>query len=186
MLRALLILVAVAQSVLWWRVVWWAPQLPAKFPIHFDLAGKPDGWSTNQAVWFLLPAVSLVLLALFGGIIVWTGSLARSAPGIVNIPRKDLFLKLSPEGRAASLEPTRAFLAWMLLLISLLFLFIVEGSAQVAIGQVQTLPSWPVFIFLGLVFATLPWMIMATSRTVERIAAAEEVDASSGDARRGR
>lgn len=175
MLRVLLVLVAIAQATLWWRVIAWSSQLPQRFPIHFDSAGNPDGWSTNRAVWFLLPAISLVLLAIFGGIIAWTGSLARSAPGIVNVPRKDLFLKLSPEGRVAVLGPTRVFLAWMLVLVTALFLFIVEGSARVAVGQATTLPSWPVFIFMGCVFATLPFMLIATTRAIDRQAASEGV-----------
>ena len=175
MLRVLLVLVAIAQATLWWRVIAWSSRLPERFPIHFDFAGNPDGWSTNRAVWFLLPAISLVLLALFGGIIAWTGSLARSAPGIVNVPRKDLFLKLSAEGRVAVLGPTRVFLAWMLVLVTALFLFIVEGSARVAVGQSTTLPSWPVFVFLGCVFATLPFMMIATTRAIDRQAASEGV-----------
>lgn len=178
MLRAMLALVALAQAALWWRVASWSAQLPERFPIHFNLAGTPDGWSTNRAVWFLLPAISLVMVALFGGLIAWTASLARSAPGIVNIPRKDLFLRLSPDGRAAVLGPTRVFLGWMLLLITALFIFIVEGSARVAVGEAVTLPSWPVFVFLGVVFATLPAMMIATTRAIGRQAALEGVSAS--------
>ena len=186
MLRAMLALVAIVQAALWWRVIAWSSQLPERFPIHFDFAGKPDGWSTNRAVWFLLPAISLALVALFGGIIAWTGSLARSAPGIVNVPRKDIFVKLSPEGRAAVLAPTRVFLAWMLMLITALFIFIVEGSARVAVGQAATLPSWPVFVFLGCVFATLPFMMIATTRAIDRRAAEEGVALSGAAARRAK
>ena len=81
--------------------------------------------------------------------------------------------------------PTRAFLSWVMLLITGLFLFIVEGSARVAVGQAQTLPSWPVFVFLGIVFATLPVFMIATIRAVDRQAVAEGVSLSGADARRG-
>lgn len=186
MLRVMLAMVSVAQAALWWRVFAWASQLPERYPIHFNLEGKPDGWATSRAAWFLLPAISLALLALFGGIIAWTGSLARSAPGIVNVPRKELFLRLSPDGRAAVLAPTRVFLAWMLVLITALFIFIVEGSARVAVGQAATLPSWPVFVFLGCVFATLPVMLIATTRAIDRRAASEGVSLSGAGARPAR
>lgn len=92
-------------------------------------------------------------------------------------------MKLSPEGRAAVLAPTRVFLAWMLVLITALFVFIVEGSARVAVGQVATLPSWPVFVFLGCVFATLPAMLIATTRAIDRRAEAEGVSLSGAGAR---
>ena len=75
------------QAVLWWRVIAWSPELPERYPIHFNFRGQPDGWSTNRAAWFLLPMISLVLLLLFGAIAAWTQSLARKAPGLMNIPR---------------------------------------------------------------------------------------------------
>lgn len=186
MTRRILVFAFLLQAVLWWRVIAWSPELPERFPTHFNFRGEPDGWSTSRVVWFLLPMISLGVLLLFGAILVWIESLARKAPGIMNIPRKDVFLKLSPEGRVSVLGPTRAFLAWMMLLITGLFMYIVEGSARVAVGRDATLPSWPVFVFLGLVFSTLPVFIVATMREVDRRALAEGVTTSGADARRGR
>ena len=183
--RVFIVLAFVMQAVLWWRATEWSPQLPERFPIHFDIHGKPDGWSTSQVSWFLLPMLSLVLLLLFGGIMLGIGALARKAPALMNIPRKEVFLRLSPDGRAAVTGPVRAFLAWMMVLLALLFLFIIEGTARVAVGRVDTLPPWPVFVFLGLVFATLPVFLIATIRAVDRQAVAEGVSLSGADARRG-
>ena len=177
MRRPLLVTLAVAAALghfaLWARAILWFPALPERFPIHFNAAGTPDGWSTNPAAWFLLPGIALALTLFLGGIARWSASLARNAPALFNVPRKELFLKLSPEGRARVAAPTQAFLAWMLVLLHALFLYILEGSARVAVGSAQVLPSWPVFVFLGCVFATLPVYLIATIKVVDRCAAEE-------------
>jgi ABC-type spermidine/putrescine transport system permease subunit I len=39
----------------------------------------------------------------------------------------------------------------------------------------DTLPIWPVFVFLGLVFSTLPFFMLALMRAVDRAARDEGV-----------
>lgn len=39
------------------------PDLPATVPMHFDLAGRPDGWGSRKAL-LLLPGVSIFLYVL--------------------------------------------------------------------------------------------------------------------------
>jgi len=183
LLAALVSGFVLAHLALWWRAIHWFPQLPERFPIHFDAAGTPDGWSTNHAAWFLLPAISLGLSAFLGAIARWSASLARNAPALFNVPRKELFLKLSPDGRARVAGPTQAFMAWLLMLLQLLFLYILEGSGRVAVGLDATLPSWPVFVFLGLVFATLPVYLIGTIKVVDRCAADEGILSDAGGPR---
>lgn len=168
LLSACLAMIAVGQGVLWWRVLYWYPQLPARFPIHFDFAGKPDGWANKSiATWFLLPVLSLVLIVFVGGIAIWLGVLVRTTPGIVNVPRKDLFLKLSIEGRMTVVAPTRVFLAWVLGLMAFLFVWIVEGTGRVAVHETAMLPTWPVFVFLAGVLGVLPIFYRRTGRMLE-------------------
>lgn len=158
--------IALAEIVLWTRAIQWFPQLPARFPVHFDISGAPDRWSERGAAWFLLPALSIAILAFFG-LIAWSiGPMCRGAPGLVNVPRKDLFVRLSPSGRESVLAPTRAFLAWVVSLVAWLFAYILEGTALVAVGRETTLPAWPVFAFLALVLITLIPFYRATSRAV--------------------
>lgn len=186
MRRFCLGLLLLGQSVLWWRAIYWYPQLPERFPIHFNFAGEPDGWADKSiAMWFMLPGISLVMLAFLGGISYWMGNLVRNAPGIVNVPRKDLFVKMSVEGRMTVVAPTQTFLAWVLALMAFLFVWIVEGSGRVAVHKEATLASWPVFIFLGGVLGVLPFYWVATSRRLTEAAMREglipRLDASSAN-----
>ena len=164
-----------AEVTLWSRALWWFPQLPKRFPVHFNAAGTPDRWSESGASWFLLPSLSLGIVGFFA-LIAWSiKPLVRSAPSIVNVPRKDLFVRLSPEGRDVVLAPTRAFLAWVISLVAWLFVWILEGSARVAVGQDATLSSWPVFVFLAIVLGTLVPFYLTTSRAIQTAAEREGI-----------
>lgn len=171
--------VTAAQAAIWWRAVAWFGQLPPKFPSGFDAAGNPRGWTATSApAWFALPAIALVLAALIVGVALLTRSLVRHRPNLVNVPSKELFLRLSAAARLRAVaRPTQVFLLWTLFLMSLLFLWIIEGTALVAVGSAATLPSWPVFLFLGLEMVTVPVYLIGVIGRVKREADAEGVTA---------
>ncbi|MFM1869202.1 MAG: hypothetical protein RL591_2610 [Planctomycetota bacterium] len=162
-----------AEVTLWSRALWWFPQLPERFPVHFNASGTPDRWSERGAAWFLLPGLSLGIIAFFGLIAWGIKPLVHGAPGLVNVPQKDLFVRLSAAGREVVLAPTRAYLAWVISLVAWLFVWILEGSARVAVGQAATLSSWPVFVFLALILGTLLPFYLITSRAIQETAKRE-------------
>jgi len=45
--------------------VWAYPQLPAQVATHFDLQGEPNGWSSRLVASVLVPALGLLLAAVF-------------------------------------------------------------------------------------------------------------------------
>lgn len=169
-----------AQAAIWWRAIEWFGQLPSRFPSGFDAAGNPRGWTaTSAAAWFALPAIGLVLAAFLVGIAVLLKALVLHRPHLVNVPNKELFLQLSPDARRRSaVEPTQLFLLWTLFALSLLFVWIVEGTALVAVGRIATIPSWPVFIFLGLEMTAVIVYLVAVIGRVKREADAEGVSAA--------
>ncbi len=167
-------LLLVAQGFLWWRAFAWWSEIPQRFPIHFNFEGTPDGWANKSVfAWFGLPALSLALAAFLLGIGWFIGWMTRVSPMLINVPRKQLFLALSPAGRLVIVRPVRVFLIWVTALMSLLFLWIVEGSARVAVGVDATLSSWPVFVMLGAILGTLPFFLLITTRLLDAQAARE-------------
>lgn len=160
----------------WVRAAMLYPTLPDPFPSNFDAAGAPNRWTPKSIPnWFMLPAIALVLQALLLSVGWWGRALVVRAPGLVNVPNKALFIRLSPEGRLATFEPTRLFVAFTAILMTLLFWSILEGTAAVATGRLAGLPVWPVGVFLGLVFASIVPYWLATSRRVREVAAGEGV-----------
>jgi uncharacterized membrane protein len=164
-----------AQAAIWWRAVEWFGQLPSRFPSGFDAVGNPRGWTTTSAAaWFALPAIGLAIAALIAGVSVLMRTLVVHRPNLVNVPNKELFLQLSPDARRRAVErPTQLFLLWTLFALSLLFVWIVEGTALVAVGRIATLPSWPVFVFLGLEMIAVPVYLIGVIGRVKREADAE-------------
>jgi len=169
-------LVFVLHATVWWRAIAWYPDLPNRIPIHFDLSGQPDEFaSKTSGAWFLLPGIALGLLLFLGAIGWGLGALVRSSPGLCNMPRKELFVRLSPEGRMAVVAPTRAFLLATLAIFQGMFVWMVEGSARVAMSEGAVLPSWPVFLCVGAVLLLLWPYYVATGRAVVREAEREGV-----------
>ncbi len=143
--------------------------LPHKFPMHFDWAGKPDSFVDKSIVaWFLLPAFSTMLnlgLSLLLPMVRW---MAIKHPEFVNMPRKEQWLQLDLPARLRTLEPVCGALQGLQLSIIALFLFIVIGCAKVASGQWTLLPIWPMFVFLATISASVAWLMFRSYTVVQK------------------
>ncbi len=145
------------------------PTLPAKFPMHFDFAGRPDSFVDKSMVaWFLLPVFATVMnvgLSLLSPMIQW---MALKHPEFVNMPRKEQWLKLDSQARLRTLKPVFGAMRVLQLLVMALFLFIVVSSAKVASGQWSVLPTWPMFLFLAAIGASVAWLLFRSITAVKK------------------
>ena len=105
--------------------------LPDRFPIHFDLAGNPDGYAQRGGggffVWMLLPVVALCMSWLMR----WAPRAARSNPSLWNIPRKQEFLRLTPEQQEPIQRGMADTMAWLTLMTTLM-LAVLQASVFAA------------------------------------------------------
>ena len=105
--------------------------LPDRFPIHFDLAGNPDGYATRGVggffIWMLVP----VTTALLSWLMRWAPRAARSNPSLWNIPRKQEFLRLAPEQREPIQQRLTETMAWLTLMTTLM-LAVLQASVFAA------------------------------------------------------
>lgn len=173
-LRTGLALLAAAHGAIWWRAVSWWPQLPERIPIHFNASGEPDRWVERSiGAWFLAPIIMVALCVFMGVIARWIDRLARDTPALINVPRKELFLRLSPDARAEVVLPTRALLVWVLVGVNLLGLAIVEGMGRVAVKGQATVSILPVVAFVACTAALSLVSVRSTGRAIERLARKE-------------
>lgn len=91
---AALIFAVVAIAVLAVTVLWFWIQAPDQVPSHFDVAGRPDEWSSKSETLGILAPIGIGIPVLFSIRWIWE-SLPTS---IVNIPNKDHWLELGEVG----------------------------------------------------------------------------------------
>jgi hypothetical protein len=104
------------------------PSLPVRFPTHFGIDGRPDGWGTKRMLWFL-PALSLGIYAFDRYIL---GLIARDPlhPGMTT------------------------GMAWLNFEMLAMFLFIEARSIAVARGRAAGLGAAFLPITLAVIVAT--------------------------------
>ncbi|HEX8320402.1 DUF1648 domain-containing protein [Longimicrobium sp.] len=134
------------------------PRLPERIPIHFDLAGNPDGWaSTSLLSWFLLPLIATAM----AGFLFVIGRVSEYRPELWNVPEKPRFLALPAEARAPIVARLRAFLALMAVMTTALM-----GVIQVEVFLTATgrgpAPPW-------LMTGAIVLMLVATGVTGVRM-----------------
>jgi hypothetical protein len=169
--RAVLVLPALAVAAIWAVALAHWPDLPARFPVHFDLAGRPDSWWPRSASgWFLLPALASVIVLGFGyALPAWMLRLARADSPYLNVPHREAFGRLTPELRARALTPVTAFLRVVAAELALLFGAIVHGSAEIAAGARERLPEALVWSALALILVTGLVSALIGRRAIERV-----------------
>ncbi len=146
------------------------PQLPARVPIHFDLAGRPDGWAARSALWwFLLPAFATTIGVVMGWLLPrWMLAMARANSRWLNMPRKAEFMALPLAARERAVQAPVDWLRALVVGVQALVGWIVYGSARVAAGDWQALPPAVSFVLLGAVLACAIGLGIAGARSVRR------------------
>ena len=162
-----------ALALLWLVAVTTYGDLPARVPLHFDLAGHPDRWGERSwASWLLLPGIATLLTGLFLGVGLGLPWLARHQPGLINLPRKAVFLGLSADARVRVVAVSSDLLCGCAVLVDLLLTAILWGTARVARGAAATLPAWLMVPFLAGIVVLVLGCVRASVRAIEREAGA--------------
>jgi len=141
-----------------------AMHLPARYPSHFNAAGQPDRWSeAGGAGWYFMPifalgmAVAMIALALL---------LPRVPIGLVNIPRKEEFLRLSVADRTPIIQYLIRYLLWLSLADTLLFVSIQWMMYRSAV-DVRVGGTWVIPLVASTIYAVgLIWGIVRIYRMV--------------------
>lgn len=143
----------IALAVMAWETysaVWGEHRLPDRIPIHFDLAGNPNGWGSPKGL-FILPVVGL-------GVYLMMGWVTRF-PAAFNYP-----VRVLPENRERAQELALDMIAWLRAEMACLFCTLqmaVIGAARA--GRAPEL-AWLMPVFLAVVLGTIAWFMVALVR----------------------
>lgn len=146
-------------------VVW--PELPDRFPVHFNIRGEPDRFARKDlANWYMLPLIGAGMTAFLLGLTFAIRPLARGEAKSLSVPRKKDFVRLPPEARARALMPLWALLWGTPAPMNLIFVYIVWGTYSVATKRPATLSMTPMIVALVLVFAWTAVGIIALRQAI--------------------
>lgn len=143
------------------------PGLPEQIPVHFNAAGSPDRMAPKSEL-VILPWVDSLMTLVFVGLGFLSSWLARVAPGMVNVPQKDKFVTLSPEGRARALEPVGACFAWIAFANHGLFAYLLWVTSEVALGHRDRMSPTPIAGSVAVMVVSAIVMTAATRSAVQR------------------
>jgi uncharacterized membrane protein len=120
------------------------PHLPARIPIHFDIAGQPNGWGSPGTLWVLLFFQVLVT-----GVMLSISFLGRRFPGSVNLGARKLG-DYTPEQRERIWPLLDQLAGWMGVATGLFFVFLIREAIRAAESPLPRFRmGWLPFVFVG-------------------------------------
>ena len=102
------------------------PHLPSRIPVHFNLAGQPDGWGSPHTLWVLLG--SQVLIA---GLLLSMSIWGRRFPQAVHLGTRRLS-DFTPAQRQRVWPLLDQMAGWMSVAAGLFFVDIIRESIRAA------------------------------------------------------
>lgn len=157
-------------AVLWIRAVMWFDRLPGRIPVHFNGSGVPD--RLVEKTWLAWLTLPIIATALSLGIVLTTGPLmsylARHKPGLINMPDQERWMRLNPDARSRALGSLADAMKFECVVIVGLFIWILESSARVAVGQWTNAAIWPVFFVPIATIIIVPWALIGIRKSVDR------------------
>jgi len=125
-----------------WAVARAWPELPERIPMHFDLAGRPDGWGSRGTV-LLLPGASLFLYLMLSAV-------QRIPARWYNYP-----VALTEENRARQYRLARDLILSLKAAVLGLFAHITYALVETALGRAAGLGPWLIPAWLVVIFGTV-------------------------------
>lgn len=133
-------LVALGVSVVGVARAW--PELPARVPMHFDLAGDPDGWGGRGSL-LLLPGTALFLYLLLSAV-------QRIPAHWYNYP-----VAVTDENRERQHRLAMGMIVALKAAICGLFAHLTLGVLEIAFGRADGLGPWLVLGWLAVIFGLI-------------------------------
>jgi len=124
--------------------------LPAIIPIHFDIAGAPDGYGSRNTLW-ILPAIVTGIVFLFNA--------------LAKYPHKfNYIIKITEENAVKQYKSSVRLLRILSFNISILFCYIIVSVIEGSISNHSLLGWWFIpLLFISMILPTI-YMTVTSSR----------------------
>jgi hypothetical protein len=144
---------------------------PETIPIHFDAAGRPDGYACRAAGAITMIVIATVVQATLLGAAFLTRYLAERHPSQMNLPARRQLIALPAAMRVHAVLPVGVGLALASVPTQAIFAYAALGSYRIGSGDWTTLPSAPLFVALAAILALVFGGIVVATRRVRRLTA---------------
>ena len=134
------------------------------YPDHFDIAGKPDGWT--DIGWWFLPLLALGMTLVLISAVFLARHLTVTSPRWVNLPRKLDWLKLPVAARLRALKPAEGLLLGLAVFMNLTFISIMLDTYAIATGAKASLSTAKLIMVL---VCMLVWLVLSVIRICQAI-----------------
>jgi uncharacterized membrane protein len=142
-------------------------RLPDRIPTHFGLRGEPDAWGGKTIFNVLgLPLVGAAMLAL-----TYVVASLRTSLRYMNLPRKDLILRLPPHQQEHVIAPIREAVVWLGAAISVGFSLLAREAWAVALDRREGISVIAIFVTLA---AAIAAAIVGTVHVYRRVREIED------------
>lgn len=125
-------------------------ELPDAIPVHFNLAGKPDGWGSKDLLW-VLPVLGICIYAL----LTWLNQRPH---------RFNYLVKITEENAKWHYTQATRVLRYLKAFLCLSFALITWFSIQTAIGKANGLPWWLLVAILMGSIVPAAWLLFTLKK----------------------
>lgn len=115
--------------------------LPETIPVHFGFDGVPGRFGPRHMIW-LLPGIGIVLYAGLMWLV--------NYPHLLNYP-----VRLTTDNIYRQYRYAQRLLRINATLVVIMFAFLKYTGVQVAFGQMDAIPVWPLFLLLAAIFGSV-------------------------------
>jgi uncharacterized membrane protein len=138
-------------AVIWFFAIFGYLYLPETIPVHFDVAGKPDGYGDKISILF----IPLLTTALLAGM-----TILNRYPHIFNYPVKITEQNVVRQYRSATL-----LIRWLKLFIALIFSIILLSIYSSALDEQTNAMQWMIPMITLLTFVpVIVYLILASKK----------------------
>lgn len=137
------------------------PRLPARIPIHFNLAGEPNGWGASQTLWLLL-GFQVLLAMLMLSMPYW----GRRFPRSVHFGTRSLD-DFTSEQRERVWPLLKQMAGWMAVATSLFFVSLIRESIHAARSSDPHFRlGWAAALFVGIMVGVTIYYVRRINQLV--------------------